>query len=371
VGDADESHDYVGSSLAFKAKQVDERSGTWRLREEYEGAANGGGRSIRSSQNDRSVRSSSQQNDKKGEKYSMTNKLRSTSLLLDARSASLMDNDRSDSYNREESYFSVETEDEIKEAKAKSVYPFGGSGYRKPKLSLSELAGNSQVFGAHEASETFNFDEDEGDEGENNLYSTENFTEALSETYHTSKETRPRIRTTNNDNNDNTNNTSHQNENVNVNDDADHNDDDRERPPQSQAHPQSTTAPPSRDSLRKQTSLRSSKYREVAGGAAIKIERQNVALSSALKKPKPVGKRTQSFASTATRPWSNTTGSENRKTLGGIAGDSVQESKATEYRNTERSALCDISERQQQHVERWPSSSMQEVDTEFGDDWGM
>ena len=47
--------------------------------------------------------------------------------------------------------------------------PSDAWGYQKPELSLSELARDSKMFGAHEASEMFNFDKDgEDKEGEGN-----------------------------------------------------------------------------------------------------------------------------------------------------------------------------------------------------------
>lgn len=53
-------------------------------------------------------------------------------------STSLMDQDRSNLFNRSDSFFSVEQE---QVTQSQSAYPFGGSGYRKPTLSLSEGVG--------------------------------------------------------------------------------------------------------------------------------------------------------------------------------------------------------------------------------------
>jgi len=370
----------VESAIAEKAKRVDERSNLWRYREGNEGNQQEKQRQpqqqhTRSDYERGEVRSSRPlSNSDKKEPY-IPKKAQS---LIDVRSSSLMDQDISNSQVYSDSFFSVENEGII-EAKKTPEYPFRGTGYRTPRLSLSEAGGaNIKLFGGnHVLSDTFEFEGEEEEispigksqqiqELKANRKSMTNLSHnklMQHEMYHHTQESRRSLSTIGTE---------------------------KEKQAQLDSTTQSEAIPSiSRQhqrngsaisSLRRESSFRSSKYCQAPNGATIKIERQqnggisknqgkpvggaamnaNIVSSSGMKKPKSMSKRNESGGSGATRQRSNTTtnnaanrGNENLNSSKSIGSGAVLESKVRLHKIKERRPLSNIGGQQQQHEPQW------------------
>lgn len=333
----DEDEAFVGSNLAFKAKEVDERSVSWRLREGKKKGIESEGREH--------LRDKSQKD--------IARVLRSTSLM---------------DLNNSDSFYSADNKD-IHEGPDTS-YIFGGTGFRKPTLALSEAIGDNDfqiIDGYRGANDTFNFDDDDDEEEMNkNLTISSIIPDASNDSSYNEEINIHSNKVKNRDfsSGDSVDNMLPSKNNVRPLSPrpkssktyrvADQKIESRSTPIRAYIAQQkvsdngkqkalSETSPsrgiiPHQNSgiptTRRQNSLRSSKYREV-DGTALKIERRNSigspSSSRVSRKPQGINSRLQSFGSSTsnnTRPWSNTSnGDEIRKNAQSLLSGSVLGSK--------------------------------------------